>query len=43
MKRLFFSLFLLATLGAAAQTEIMQQPIDREANGPTRQLYRYLR
>lgn len=43
MKRLFFPLFLLATLSAAAQTEIMQQPIDREANGPTRQLYRYLR
>lgn len=43
MKRLFFSLFLLAALGAAAQTEITQQLVDREANGPTRQLYRYLR
>ncbi len=46
MKRfLLLSALLLALFmpGIFAQGEVSPQPIDREATGPTRQLYRYLR
>ncbi len=42
MKRSTFSLLLLL-LALAMQAQIQEQPIDREATGPARQLYRYLR
>ncbi len=42
MKRSILSLLLLL-LALAMQAQIQEQPIDREATGPTRQLYRYLR
>ena len=43
MKRFVLSLLLLTAVVAAAQAEIAREPIDREATGATRQLYRYLR
>ena len=42
MKRTILS-FLLPLLALAMQAQIQEQPIDREATGPARQLYRYLR
>lgn len=41
MKRTIFS-FLLPLLALAMQAQIQEQPIDREATGPARQLYSYL-
>ena len=41
MKRTILS-FLLPLLALAMQAQIQEQPIDREATGPTRQLYNYL-
>ena len=41
MKRTILS-FLLPLLALAMQAQIQEQPIDREATGPTRQLYSYL-
>ena len=46
MKRLLLLSALLQALfmpRTFAQGEVSPQPIDREATGPTRQLYRYLR
>lgn len=42
MKRTILS-FLLPLLALTMQAQIQEQPIDREATGPARQLYRYLR
>ena len=42
MKRTILS-FLLPLLALTMQAQIQDQPIDREATGPARQLYRYLR
>ena len=42
MKRTILS-FILPLLALAMQAQIQEQPIDREATGPARQLYRYLR
>ncbi len=41
MKRTILS-FLLPLLALAMQAQIQEQPIDRRATGPTRQLYNYL-
>ena len=43
MKRFLFLIFLSATLSAVAQNEIASRLVDREATGPTKQLYAYLR
>ena len=42
MKRTILS-FILPLLALAMQAQIQEQPIDHEATGPARQLYRYLR
>ena len=43
MKRSIFSVMLILLLAVSSSGQIQQQPIDREATGATRQLYRYLR
>ena len=43
MRKFILTLLLLTQLPLSAQNEISPAPIDPEANGAVRQLYRYLR